>query len=104
MPAVTKTTVAKASEMSDGDIRQVKAAGRTLALFGVAAAVYAIDDTCPHRGCPLSDGDLDGTTITCSCHGSQFDVRTGTLLRGPATAPVQSYPVAIEGGDVRIDV
>ncbi len=101
---MTKTTVAKTSEMKAGDIRQVRAAGQTLALFGVASAVYAIDDTCPHRGCPLSDGDLDGATLTCTCHGSQFDVRTGALVRGPATTGVRSYPVAIEEGEVRVEV
>ena len=90
--------------MTNGDIRQVRAADRTLALFGVAGAVYAIDDTCPHRGCPLSDGDLDGTTLTCRCHGSQFDVRTGALVRGPATTGVRSYPVAIEDGEVRVEL
>lgn len=62
-------------------------AGETPVLLGRhRGEVYAMHDRCSHRGCPLSDGEVDGRTITCPCHGSRFDLRDGTVVRGPATA------------------
>jgi 3-phenylpropionate/trans-cinnamate dioxygenase ferredoxin component len=59
--------------------------------------LYAFDDTCTHAGCSLASGKLDGTTVTCACHGSQFDVTSGAVLRGPAKRPVRSRSVKVEG-------
>src|SRR4029079_7125925 len=55
--------------------------------------LYAFDDvcTCAEQGCPLSGGLLTGTTITCQCHGSRFDLVTGAVLNGPATKPLKVY-------------
>jgi 3-phenylpropionate/trans-cinnamate dioxygenase ferredoxin component len=59
--------------------------------------LYAFDDTCTHTGCSLARGKLDGTTVTCACHGSQFDITSGAVLRGPAKRPVRSRSVKVEG-------
>ena len=75
-----------------------------LAVFSVGDRPYAIDDTCPHRGCSLADGSLEGTTLTCGCHGSQFDVTTGALVRGPATAGVRAFPARYEGDAAVVEV
>ena len=45
-----------------------------------------------------------GTTVTCPCHGSEFNVTTGDVLRGPAREPVRSYPVRLEDGALRVEV
>ena len=60
--------------------------------------------TCTHQGCSLADGTLDGTTVTCVCHGSQFDVTSGEVLEGPAEYPVRAWPVTLDGDDISIDV
>ena len=88
--------------------------GRKLAAFAVAGnqiaiatagdSFYAFADTCTHQGCSLADGELVGTTVTCPCHGSQFDVTTGDVLRGPAREPVQSYPVRLEGNALQVEL
>jgi 3-phenylpropionate/trans-cinnamate dioxygenase ferredoxin subunit len=59
--------------------------------------LYAFDDTCTHAGCSLAMGKLEGTTVTCHCHGSEFDVTSGAVIRGPATRPVRSRLVRVEG-------
>ena len=79
-------------------------AGRRIALFNAGGAFYAIDDTCTHQGCPLSRGTLQGTAVTCPCHGSVFDLRTGEVLHPPAVKPVTAYRVVAEGQDIKIDV
>jgi len=75
-----------------------------LTLANVAGTIFAIDDTCTHRGCSLGDGKLDGSTLQCACHGSRFDVTTGAVVGGPAEDPVQSYPVTVANGEVQVDV
>ena len=82
--------------------------GRLAEMLDVSVAntvghLYAFDDTCTHRGCSLAEAELDGTTITCICHGSRFDVTSGALLRGPAERPIGTYPVREEGGDLQIE-
>jgi nitrite reductase/ring-hydroxylating ferredoxin subunit len=54
--------------------------------------VKAFSDRCTHKGGPLSDGALMCGTVQCPWHGSQFDVKTGDVVCGPATEPVRVYP------------
>jgi 3-phenylpropionate/trans-cinnamate dioxygenase ferredoxin subunit len=70
----------------------------------VANRLYAFDDlcTCSHEACPLSGGLLTGTTITCQCHGSRFDIATGAVINGPATAVLNLYEVQEVEGSIRI--
>ncbi|WP_055554277.1 Rieske (2Fe-2S) protein [Streptomyces sp. NBRC 110028] len=56
----------------------------------------AFSAVCTHRGCVV-DAVEDGK-ISCPCHGSVFDARTGKVLQGPATAPLPSVPVRTKGG------
>ena len=75
-----------------------------ITLANVAGTIFAIDDTCTHRGCSLGDGKLDGSTVQCACHGSRFDVTSGAVVRGPAEDPVRSYPVHVANGEVQVDL
>lgn len=68
-----------------------------IAIANLDGVLHAFDDTCTHRGCSLSQGVLEGTTVTCPCHGSQFDVTTGEVRRGPATQPVATYRLDATG-------
>jgi nitrite reductase/ring-hydroxylating ferredoxin subunit len=52
--------------------------GTRIAVANVGGTYYAFDDTCTHEQCSLAEGDLAGTTVTCMCHGAEFDVRTGS--------------------------
>ena len=70
----------------------------------VDECLYAFDDlcTCEDRACPLSGGLLTGTTIMCQCHGSRFDIRTGAVINGPATEPLNLYEVRDVQGSIQI--
>ena len=74
-----------------------------VAVFNVDGALCATAATCTHRGGPLNEGTLEGATVTCPWHGTQFDVRTGAVLRGPAKDPLKTYRVIVEGEVARID-
>ena len=70
--------------------------GRRLLLVPWGGGWYAIEDRCSHAGCAFSDdGEIDGYHVICDCHGSEFDVRTGAVVRPPAVEPVA--PVFIDG-------
>ena len=68
---------------------------RRVAIARVDGRLYAFDDmcTCTAERCPLSGGLLMGTTITCQCHGSRFDITTGDVIGGPATEALAVYEV-----------
>jgi 3-phenylpropionate/trans-cinnamate dioxygenase ferredoxin component len=69
----------------------------------VGGTFYAFDDTCTHLQCSLAEGALEETTVTCTCHGSQFDVTSGAVLQGPAQEPVGTYETRIEDGNLEIE-
>jgi nitrite reductase/ring-hydroxylating ferredoxin subunit len=74
----------------------------TVAVFNVGGRLCATQANCTHRGGPLNEGALDGSTVTCPYHGSQFDVCNGAVLRGPAREPVKTYRVDVEGDIGRV--
>lgn len=77
--------------------------GRRVAVYNVDGTFYATDDACTHVGGPLSDGRLDGATIVCPWHASCFNVMTGAVTCGPATEPVPTYTVTIDGDIGRVE-
>ena len=98
------TTVTAVEELGERELAAFPVTGKRVAIAKVGDAFYAFGDTCTHRACSLAQGELDGTTVTCPCHGSEFDVTTGEVIRGPAREPVQSYPVRLEDGLLRVEV
>jgi len=84
-------------------MRFVDVAGAKVSLADADGHVFAFDNICTHQGCSLAGGELQGTTVTCPCHGSQFDVASGAVLRGPALRPVRCRSVQIQGEDVLVE-
>ena len=95
----------RASAIPVGGLAAFDVRGTRVAVANVGGTYYAFDDACTHEQCSLTEeGELAGTTITCLCHGSQFDVRTGTVLAPPATIAVKVYPIKAEGDALHIDL
>jgi nitrite reductase/ring-hydroxylating ferredoxin subunit len=96
------TAVGKTTEVPSGEMRSYLVGGEDVAVANVDGRFHAFGNTCTHAGCLLSDGDLEGTTVICACHGSEFDVTSGEVLNGPADEPVPSYQVQAEGDDLKV--
>ncbi len=77
--------------------------GMELALYNVGGKFYAIENFCPHKGAPLADGLLRDRTVECDWHGWRFDVTTGACLTR-SDCPLESYPVVIEDGWIKIRI
>jgi 3-phenylpropionate/trans-cinnamate dioxygenase ferredoxin subunit len=97
-------TAGKASEVPPGHAKAFDVNGKRVAVCNVEGTYYAIDDVCTHDGGPLDQGELEGNEIECPRHGARFDVTDGRALTLPAVSPVQSYPVRIEGDDIKVEV
>lgn len=91
------------TDVADGEMRVFDVAGTKVNVTNAGGHLYAFDDTCTHMACSLANGGLKGTTVTCACHGSQFDVTQGTVIRGPAKRPVRSREVQVEGGELLVE-
>ena len=96
--------VATTSEIEPGTVKVFEVNGKQIAVCNAEGTFYAIDDVCTHDGGPLDQGELLGTEIECPRHGALFDVTTGKALTLPAIQPVQSYPVQVDGDDVKVEV
>ena len=95
--------VAKVSELSEGAKKEVQVGGKAILLIRSGGGYFAIDARCPHRKLPLSKGTVDGTIITCAFHGSKFNIADGSVVGGPATEPLATYPVHVQGDDIDIE-
>ncbi|MGQ0645399.1 MAG: Rieske (2Fe-2S) protein [Elusimicrobiota bacterium] len=101
MPEFRK--VASKADVPRGQSKLVRVLDKEIALFNGGGKFYALDNLCPHRGGPLSEGAFDGAVVTCPWHGWQFSVADGGFLVNPSVkAP--SYPVKVKGDDVFVKV
>ncbi|HZG95322.1 MAG TPA: non-heme iron oxygenase ferredoxin subunit [Mycobacteriales bacterium] len=82
----------------------VDIAGLPICVVRSEGSVYAIYDVCSHADVPLSEGDVEDTTIECWLHGSAFDLQTGRPTSLPATQPVPVYPVKQDGDDILVAI
>ena len=91
-------------DLEAGHMIGVEAGGKEIVVVNLEGTVYAIGNRCTHMGCKLSNGTLRGGNVTCPCHGSIFDVATGSVMKGPAKKPEPSYQTKIEGEHILVDV
>jgi 3-phenylpropionate/trans-cinnamate dioxygenase ferredoxin subunit len=97
--------VGRADEVAEGDAADFEVAGAQVAIARIDGKLYAFADICTHMGCTLvPGGDIEGTEITCGCHGSTFSIETGAVVNGPATQPIEVYPAREADGEIQIEV
>jgi len=87
--------IARTSELPVGRVKAFVVDGRTVAVYHTTSGFYATDNTCPHRGGPLAEGDLLGDEITCPWHLWGFDVATGACPGNPEIS-VATHDVRVE--------
>lgn len=101
--ADTGVDVGAADALEVGQMQLVRVGDERIVIGRTDRGYVAFDDRCPHRGGPLSDGALACDTVQCPWHGSQFDVHTGTVERGPAEEGIRTHPVTVRDGRLLLD-
>ena len=105
MMTTRAVTVAKTVDIKPGELVAFDVYGIRIAVANADGRFFAIDDTCTHEQCSLAaEGTLEGTVVTCGCHGAQFDVTTGAVLAPPALEPVRAYPLHVDKGNLVVEV
>ncbi len=105
---MAKTKVAKKSGLLPGSMIGVEVSGKWLVIANVDGNYYAMDGKCTHAGGELWKGKLTSYVVRCPKHGSEYDIRTGKVLKGPwvpfgKASEEKTHPVTIEGDDIFVD-
>ena len=94
--------VASVGDLEDDETMQVDVGDEQVLLARLGGEFYAIGEECTHEGGPLSQGWVEEGQVECPLHGAQFDLKSGDFTAPPASDPVKSYPVKVEGDDVLV--
>lgn len=92
----------RAADVPPGSCALGRVGNEEVAIFNVDGQFYATQNKCTHAGGPLCEGGLWGDVVQCPWHGSEFNVRTGEVVSGPAKVPVKTYRVVVVDGIVSI--
>ena len=102
MSKLFKVTIT--ADLPPGQAAAFEVEGRRIAVFNTDGAYFAIDETCPHAGGPLSEGGVEGCVVRCPWHDAEFDLPNGEFLTPPADSPVRCYPVFVEDDDIKVQI
>lgn len=101
---VSEHSLGPVAQIPEGEGRLFECGGRILAVFHLRSGeVRATQARCPHRGGPLADGILAGTTLVCPLHAWKFDLETGEPISGDCALATYQAQVS-DGGDVTVTI
>lgn len=102
-------------EVKEGQLHRLEMGSKAVLVTKVNGKIYAMNNKCTHLGCSLSEGKLEGTIVTCPCHGTKFDITNGKAVDYVAKWPKimgkmssrfikdeETFKVKVEGGQVQI--
>ncbi len=104
MPADVE--VCPVADLPPGTVKIVRAGQVTVGVYNIDGELFALEDRCSHDDGPLAEGDWEpeeGVAV-CPRHGARFDIRSGRPLTLPAYLPVETFPVRVEDGIVKVTV
>lgn len=103
MPEIS---VCKVGDVAPNSAIRVDKDGHRLAVVRIGDDWYCIGDQCSHAEASIAEGEVwpDECEIECPKHGSAFSLKTGEPLTLPATQPVPTYTVRVDGDDVLVRV
>jgi nitrite reductase/ring-hydroxylating ferredoxin subunit/uncharacterized membrane protein len=88
--------------LGEGEMRAVDVDGVALVIARTGGEVYALSDTCVHRGGSLADGELVGECVRCPLHASEFRLEDGSVERGPAAYPQPALETRVRDGSIEV--
>jgi len=102
----TFVDICRIDDLPPGAKRVVTWEDLEIGVVNCGGDILAIEDRCSHDDGDLMEGDVDmeSCTVECPRHGSVFDLRTGKPLNLPAYVPVDTFPVSLEDGVIKVEV
>ena len=102
---MAKVKVITYSEIPEGGVKKVTVDGKDIALFKIGGDVFATANICTHEACYIDENsEVREDVVECTCHGSQFDIRSGEVLLPPAIEPLETYKTEVVGEEVFLEV
>jgi len=102
---MAKVKVAQYNEIPEGDLRKYQVGQESIAVYKLGGKIYATSNVCTHEGCFIDENhQMHVRIVECTCHGSQFDIKTGEVLSIPAVEPLKTYKAEIVGEDIFLEV
>ena len=96
--------VCEVSDVPPGTMHPVDVESAHLMIVNFDGTLYAVDRICTHKTADLSTGFLIDSEVTCPLHLSRFDVTTGTVQNPPATRPLRTYKLKVDGTSVYVQL
>jgi 3-phenylpropionate/trans-cinnamate dioxygenase ferredoxin subunit len=99
-------TLARVGDIPDGEGRGFEVNDVAVGVFNCGGRFLAVGDVCTHAHALLHEGSMDRVrcTVECPLHSTEFDLRTGRVLAPPATEPIATFPIRVEGGEIQVTV
>ena len=105
MPLVDVCAV---DELPPGSVKIIRAGELSVGVYNLNGDFYALEDRCSHDDGPLAEGEVeldeDDAVVICPRHGARFDIRSGRALTLPAYLPVETFPVVVDDGTIKVDL
>jgi 3-phenylpropionate/trans-cinnamate dioxygenase ferredoxin subunit len=102
MADVQYFAVATRADIEPGEVFVADIEGVRIAVCNVDGNFYAVEDSCSHDGSSFGETDLEGNEIYCPRHGAIFDVTNGAVLSPPASSPIDTFPVRLNGETIEV--
>jgi nitrite reductase/ring-hydroxylating ferredoxin subunit len=96
--------VASVDQIKNGELKVFDVNGESIILINLNGQFYAYKNQCSHMELELTDAEIEGEILTCPWHGAQFDIKTGEVVRLPASEPLEKYEIKVEGGKIFIKI
>lgn len=90
-------------ELEEGKLTHAMMRKFPILLVRQGSVIHAMAELCSHLGCSLvQEGKLEGDTLKCTCHGSRFALKDGSILSGPASSPLPRFDVRVRNGKIEV--
>ena len=99
---MTEITIGSITDFGPSQMKEFRFKELEFLAVNINGTFHVLRNSCTHRGCKLSNGTLNGEIVHCPCHGSEFNVRSGIVVKGPAKEALPSYPARVENGNISI--
>lgn len=96
--------IANVSDIKDGELKVFEVNDESIILIKLGGEFFAYKNQCSHMELELNDAEIEGETLTCPWHGAQFNIRTGDVVRLPASGPLEKYEVKIQDGKIFVKI